>query len=296
MSEVFQSQSFQSLEVYNRLAPLGLRFWDSVSGKIVGEGLTVTAYPLNHPQKAVKAFTNRSGVYVLHKLPGLRQIESAAGDAAFWANPPQKPFVVEVRDEAGLGFIPFEFQVNLPVKGIFEWHCWPNSAPVASPLNPLPIGIPLFSTTARRVPAGQAVIYAELWDAIANAPAAWALLEARSNGRAPIWGIADGKGRVSLIMPYPEPLAFEPPAANQSGKALTEQVWPLQLHAFYGVEQIVPVLPDLCETLRQPAATLWADAGRTGQLTRADLHFGQGLVLRSQNEEKGRLLITPAAG
>jgi hypothetical protein len=108
--------------------------------------------------------------------------------------------------------------------------------------------------------------------------------------------MADEQGRVTLMMAYPEPLAFEPPAADRSGRALTEQVWPLELHAFYKPPQTPPDLPDLNLVLAQPAATLWANTGRTTVLAGADLRYGQALQLRTQNDEKGRLLITPAAG
>ncbi len=297
------------LEQYNRLTPLGLRFWDSVSGGFVGSGLEVTAYPAANPRKKVMAVPTRSGVYLLQNLPGLRQTEMGAGDTAFWARSAPKPFVIEVRDLDGPGVLPFQLALSLPVKGIFEWSVWPVASPLASPLEALPVGIPLFSAPARSVPAGMAVIYTELWDPKAEQPgqppgtpsgrpATGALLEARSAGRAPAWGMADEWGRVTLIMAYPEPLAFEPPAANRSGRALTEQIWPLELRAYY--ERPEPAtpdgLPDLNRIMQQPEATLWANTALTTALTGPDLRYGQALQVRTHDDEKGKLLITPAAG
>jgi hypothetical protein len=98
------------IEEISRVTPLGLRFWDTLSGNSVGEGLTVTGYPLNNPSRRTEAISNRSGIYLLQNLPGLREIEYGYGDVAFWSNVPQKPFVVEVVDSQGR-FLPFSYQI-----------------------------------------------------------------------------------------------------------------------------------------------------------------------------------------
>lgn len=59
----------QVLERLTLVAPFGVRFWDTVSGRAIGEGLTVTAYPHGNPARRVHAFANRSGVYALCTLP-----------------------------------------------------------------------------------------------------------------------------------------------------------------------------------------------------------------------------------
>src|SRR5262245_29516848 len=87
--------TYTPLERYTVTSPLGLRFWDSVTNTIIGQGLAVSAYPADDPTHEVPAISTRSGTYVLNHLPGLRAIEQGAGDAAFWATlPPPRSFVV----------------------------------------------------------------------------------------------------------------------------------------------------------------------------------------------------------
>ena len=103
------------------VAPLGLRFHDTVSGALVGDGLNVWAYPTGRPTARQQALNNRSGVYVLHHAAGLRQAENGDGSSTFWKQTPaNKSFVIEVSDGAQR-FQPFQFTENLPVEGIYRW-------------------------------------------------------------------------------------------------------------------------------------------------------------------------------
>lgn len=167
--------------------------------------------------------------------------------------------------------------------------------------NPAP-ALPLFSAPTRAAGGGLAALRATLWDAAADAPAAWALLEARVAGGPTVRGLADREGRVALVFPYPEPAGFaeqSPPPAGPFGR----QEWAVQLFASYAPEPTAPSLARLPGALRQPRATLWADAARTVPLTRATLRAGQELVVRSveaspdtppSNTPLPVLLITPA--
>jgi hypothetical protein len=150
-----------------------------------------------------------------------------------------------------------------------------------------------------------AVIRADLWDTSLDAPAAWAVIEVFTPGIAAKFlgrGIADDRGRIAVIFSYPTPLSFAPasPLGSPLGSPpiatsppLTEQVWPLELHAFYTpvrpvvsppdfIEDLGPALPDLRFTLSQPAATLWADADQTDILQETNLRFGRELILKSR--------------
>src|SRR5437667_2244451 len=198
----------RKLETLTILAPLGIRFWDAVTNSIIADGLRVTAYPLSKPTRKVPSFPNRSGIYVLQNLPGMRDIENGAGDAEFWANlPPKRPFVVEVVDH-DRRFQPFLLSVDLPVKDIFTLEC-----ALGSPPSPPDTGlsmVPLYSAPARPVPGAMGILRASLWDPLTGTPAAWAMLEAYVGGRSPVHahGFADEKGRIALIFPYPEPIDF----------------------------------------------------------------------------------------
>lgn len=296
------------------VAPLGLRFCDFTSGAFVGDGLDVQVYPSGNPTTKVAALANRKGVYVLHHAPGLLEVEHGKGDQEFWNGPPPtRNFVVEVNDKERR-FQSFQFTASLPERGIYKWTDVPSSPLAACE------SIPLYSSPVRSVPAGMAVLRADLWDESRNAAASWAVLEASLNSQVIARGIADEQGRIAVIFPYPPPRAFaigSPPGSplssppSASGLPLTEQVWPLQLRALYTPERPISSppnsfetkyeLPELRFTLSQPEATIWANAERTEPLLEASLHYGQELVLKSKTAtsppsqlRQSVLFITPA--
>lgn len=279
------------------VAPLGLRFHDTTTGAVVGDGLSIWAYPVGRPSAKRSAIANRKGVYVLHHGYGLRERENGDGSRFYWdhPDPPNKDFVIEVSDEQRR-FQPFLFTASLPFEGIFKWD-----VALDSPLSARTT-VPLFSTTARNVASGMAVIRADLWDTSIDAPAAWAAMEAFTSGRLLGRGVADDAGRIAVVFPYPTPLSFAPVSPPDSplgsppvatSPPLTEQVWPLELRAFYTpdrplmsppdfAEAATPQLPDLRFTLTQPAATMWADAEQTEILQETNLRFGRELILKSR--------------
>ena len=287
------------LDSFSLVAPLGVRFWDEISNSVVGDGLVITAYPLTNPEHRVQAFTSPSGVYVLRDLPGLRAIENGPGDAAFWANLPSKrPFAIEVQDQYRR-FQPFLLTADLPVRGLLTWECGATES-LPSPVSM----VPLFSSPARPVPSEMAVLRADLWDQEADAPAAWAVLEAHIPGQPPVRGFADDAGRIVLIFPYPEPIDFVfgdliSPPPGTAGLPLTQHEWTIQLQATYTHLHPVPLIPELCTTLTQPVAHLWVDAANKHPLTEVTLRFGQELVVRSYDFGTGTqlpvLYITPTA-
>lgn len=300
------------------VAPLGMRFCDLTSGTLIGDGLDVQVYASGNPATKVPAVANRRGVYVVHHAPGLRDLESGEGNEAFWQNLTARNFVIEVNDNQRR-FQPFQFTASLPVKGVYKWIGPLVGSPLSSPPAPSE-SIPLYSSPVRSVPAGMAVVRADLWDAAGDKPASWAVLEATLNDQIIARGIADAQGRIALIFPYPAPRPFaissppaspiaSPPAANSL--PLTEQVWPIRLRALYTPERppasppnpfpTKPELPELRFTLSQPEATIWADAAISEPLFEASLQYGHELVLQSQaatsppsQARQSVLFITPA--
>lgn len=316
---------FRRLELVTLVAPLGLRFRDVVTNTFVNDGLSVTVYPLANPLRRTLAFANRTGVYVLHHAPGLSEFEHGAGDDAFWAGVPQgQPFVVEVEDTERR-FLPFKLTLNLPQKGIYNWVSPLPSA--AQPLSPpaAVTPVPLYSAPTRSTPAGLAVLRAELWNPLAQMPAAWAVIEARVEDLLLARGIADERGRLALIFPYPPPQKFSvsspvsspadasPPAPR--GPSIYEQEWRITLSAGYAPLASPPAppdvttaaaLPDLNATLaqlNQPPANLWLDFAQHVRLLAVTLRFGRELVLQSEDSinhsppapPSRALFITPAA-
>jgi hypothetical protein len=291
---------FRLMERQTLVAPLGLRFHDAATGAPVAGGLTVAVYRATNPSRRALAFPNRTGIFVLQHAPGLRDLERGAGDADYWENlPPRTSFIVEVRDTERR-FQPFTFEARLPVRGLFRWEL----APESPPLSTTETSVPLYSAPTRPVAPGMAVIRMELWDALADRPAAWALVEASID--APpltVAGLADERGSLALIFPYPEPPPLthgsplgSPPAG--ASPSFIEQSWPIHLEAAYVSGRSAAALPDLRAALRQTPADLWADAERTQPLTEVTLRYGRELVVRTHDATHGKalskLFITPA--
>jgi len=256
--------SIQVLETLTLVAPLGLRFWDPVDQAAVSEGLSVVIWPKACPEMRIPAVLNRTDVFTFPDLPGMREIENGAGDDAYWAaNPPRVDFVVRVSDSANR-FLPLQISVRLPIRGVYD-------------------RIPLFSSAARILAGPVGVIRAQLFDAIANAPAAWALVEARA-GAVVARGMADRQGRLVLPLPYPEAQnsgGFGSPL-GAGGVSLRSQTWQTGLAFFYTPQRPAPDAPDLDFVQRQIPAFAWDDQTLSTPLTGAKLRFGQDLILRSR--------------
>lgn len=315
-AEVITTDRTRRVVLLDRLtivAPLGVQFHDTVTGEVVGDGLSVWAYPSGQPNATRPLFPNRRGMHVLHDAPGLRDLQNGTGDDVYWNNlQTRKDFVIEVHDNQDR-FLPFQFTAALPARGVYEW----DDPVVGSPPSRIR-SIPLYSSPTRTAPAGMAVIRADLWDPrreMRGAEAASAVLELYDNDRFVARGIADQKGRVVVMFPYPAPKTFapssppasplgSPPAAT--GPALTDQVWTFRVRARYAIQsppQTAPngSLPDLRSVLSQPEATIWANQEQTDELLEVAVQFGQPLILKSRPPSMSppvmggsMLFITPA--
>jgi hypothetical protein len=191
-------------------------------------------------------------------------------------------------------FLPAQFTLPLPLAGLATPACLPPLSPPEAPVQ----GIPLFTSPARSAPAGMAVLRADVWDASTNTPAAWALVEVVLDGNT-YQGLADAKGKLLMIIPYPEPAMppgniLSPPQVSPGG-----QTWTLRVKAYYQPFRRPPAIPDLCEVFSQPPAPLWADSTLTNPLSPLTLSFGRELIVRSRNAANGgflsTLLLTPVA-
>jgi hypothetical protein len=129
-----------------------------------------------------------------------------------------------------------------------------------------------------------AALRADLRDPVADVEAAGAVLEVRPPGLPPSFGVADIHGRVAVLFPYPEPptppVGPGSPQPGQAGSP-SQQSWTVRVRARYAPQGPPPAFPDLCDTLNQGPATLWADSDRLRPLTEAVLRFGQDLVVRT---------------
>ncbi len=276
-------------DVVSRLSPLGIRLWDFVTQTAISDGVTLAVQGAGGPAP-VRIVTNPSGVFVLGGLPGLAAVESSAGGSALRASPPEAAqFTIEVDHTRGR-FLPFSLSVSAPTQGISVPAC---ATDTWMPSMQLP-AIPLFSGPARPVPAGLAAVRAQLWDTIADAPAAYAMLEI-DPGTAPAQrGLADASGRVLVVLPYP-PLATtltSPPALQ----ALTAQSWLLTPTVYYAAAAAgsgTSGHPDLCTLLAQSVATAPASSSPPSTPSTEPLLYGVDLVLVTPGEST--LLIDPGA-
>ena len=274
--------SSRVIDRVSRTTPLGVCFRDEVTGSVVGEGLAVSAYPQGQPSSRRPSVVNRSGIHVFMDLPGLRDLEFGAGDTAWWQGLiGRKHYTVEVRDEQHR-FLPLSFQVDLPHQGLVQF----NSRPF----------VPLFSAPARQVASTLAVVRAELWDTQAQAPAAWALVQATLPGGGQVRGVADEEGRLALFFQYPAPVDSPTgPPPPLGSPPLLEQKWTLQLRAFHAHRAPEPELPDLRDTLRQQdsaPARLWPNLLGPQELLEPTLLYGRELVVRTEGELRSRLRLT----
>lgn len=304
--------AFHVAEQHGIVTPLGVQFVDDLSGTPIASGLDVWTWPETAPAKRVHVSLAGSATYAAHGLPGLREFEAGAGDDAFWQHwlveEPKRRFVVEARDLEAR-FLPLQVRVDLPAFGRVRPIC-----PLQLPLNRRDV-VPLFSAPTRSVAGTMAVVRAELHDRSARIPAAWAVVDARLNGRTIARGMTDRGGRLALHFAYPEPLASwaSPPAVLTSPASvpmlpLAEQRWPIALAVRYdrsllrrdlaiGADGATAIreVPDLCDAFAQAPASLLADvAAPSLELTEITLRYGEATILRTANtlgHERGQVLV-----
>jgi hypothetical protein len=277
------------IERITRTAPFGIRFYDRATGR-VATGLTVTAATADPAAAVATSAVKRtiplvagpSGVYNLRGLPGLITFENGDGTPDFWANlPPARRYTLSVQDERG-EFLPFTLAVDLPMHGLFAWECEPLVSPpqVGSHM------VPLFSAPARAIPAGYIAVRADLYDPIADAPAAWAVVEITYQGQVLGRGLADSRGCVVVPLAYPPPIDYEPLSPEVTGAALTDQRWTVGLRAWYrgGIDSAQPDLCAVLDQLNDPPARVWKTwTSPPGEdwLAEDELHYGRDLILRT---------------
>jgi len=259
------------LESVTRVTPLAVRFWDEVTRATISDGLRVVAYAKNQPDRLLRPIENRHRTFVWSDLPGLRDQEYGAGDQDYWAAPPPKrTFTIEVQDDAAR-FLPFSFEVAVPVRDVITWQCITAAGPFTHPAGTLP----LFSSPARPVPAALAAIRLEVhsdqFDAQLKAypPAAWAMIEAYQGANFITRTLTDEQGRAILAFPYPDL------PAGDLGHPFVEHTWPIVLRAYYHPTTPKAAAPNLCAALSQGVTKLWSTLLPATELTQVTLPFGQ---------------------
>jgi hypothetical protein len=279
--------------------PLGLRFWDSALNRQVGDSLGVKAWPCSGSGPAVNAFRTASGVYAFQGLPGLREVEAYDGDRVP-AVPPggKKLFAIEIKDRLRR-FLPIVFKVELPLsyRGIYRI----NGEPAPGEPAPEP-RFYLVSAPTRAVSTGMAVIYAGLIDRATGNPAAHALMTVEVEGEETRYGIADERGNIAILFPYPTlkiPLSDSLPAGDPV--PLTGQSWPITIRVRYEPDSVkyppgmkVPYFNDILNQEYGVIRTTYSDSPPGETVVNewsTFLYFGRGLVLRTHGADKSELWI-----
>jgi hypothetical protein len=290
---------FTPVERLRVFTPLGIRFWDPARDIQVTEDLIVMARPQGRRHVVSHAFRTASGIYAFQGLPGLQEVEYPSGTSALTASPPAiTRFVVEVTD-AQRRFLPLVFSVDVPSQGIFP------TTMLSSPLGSGPSGFYLFSSPTRPVMPSLAVVRAQLEELIEpeqRRPAAHALLEVRIPGQPTAYGLADERGCVAVLFPYPAFIGASSGASPLTSlAAASPQRWVLSISVRYDPPALtVPIgskLPDLRSICSQAPGVIWStlvvQPGQTVTQFPAELTFGEELVLRTDDESA--LLISSAA-
>jgi hypothetical protein len=256
--------------------PFGIRFWDLTMNSQVTDGLTVIARPLEGWHKPSLAQRTASGVYAFHGLPGLHDVEYPANASRPDSSPPViRRFIIQVVDNQRR-FSAMVFSVDLPFRGIY-------------PSNNLP-GFYLFSAPTRPSISTLAVVRAQLIEKSGSAvdkPAANAVLEViESNNR--IWyGIADERGSVAVLFPYPtftgaSTIRLSPPVAEQ------HQHWGITIRIRYAPTRLTMLpgspIPELRSILGQPPGAVWSHPAVSAENLSATLTFGEELILRTDTQ------------
>jgi len=279
------------LDRVTRSAPVRLRFRDEAAGKFITDGLRVSACDPAVPFRTVQAFTNTSGDYILAGLPGLAQFEQSDGGPEAFSNAAakKKTYLVEVIDSFRR-YIPIRFSIPAPIamedglpqhRGLFFWEDPADSFTGKTPY------VPLYPAPSCPVSPSLGIIRATLCETpISSQPrgAAGALLVAAIHGQneSTVRGIADKKGNIVVMFPYPEPVI----ALSESMPQPDGPSWTAEIAVFYKRKSTPPDVFDLQETLSQPVAALAIDAGVV-------IRFNEDLILKTTGQSV--LYITPAA-
>jgi hypothetical protein len=194
--------------------------------------MQATALPVGAPpwQDKITAVSTPSGILGFHGLPGLRRFENSDAEDPWQTPQATRAFQIQVIDALGR-FLPCTFAINVPARGIATFA--DNSSPPWIENG----DVPLFSAPSRAVPAGLAIVRAQLRVLRTGGDAALAQVEAdycSAGITRTARGLADEEGRVLLLFPYPEGQhrAFNssPPG---TGGGVTDQRWTLEFRFFH---------------------------------------------------------------
>jgi hypothetical protein len=285
-----------------RVAPFGLGLWDSTAARLVSEGFVVRVYAIAAGGgfvRPVPALPGRAGIFVPHDLFGPGSFDEAWRPPA--ASPPAGGWLVEVRDplDRYLSFVLHVDQVE--AQGLLTPSCLADLAVPDPGTARLPAYVPLFRLASSPVPAGMAAVRGSFVDAPTGKRGRYAVMEVAEPGRVLARGIADDRGEALAVFPYPEvpaPPPWSPPGAPSGPLRLADQSWPIEVTVRYRrdlprytLDPSRPALPDVCELIHQPPATVSTSSPPIA-IGGLRLRYGEELVLGGAGSAD--VLINPA--
>jgi hypothetical protein len=203
--------------------------------------------------------------------------------------PATSRFLVEVRDSTAC-FLPAAFFVDVPFRGIFPTDLSQAPNTVAPP------GFYLFSAPTRPATPLLALVRAQLserLDATNDRAASYAVMEIDTPAGDTWVGLADERGALALLFPYPTFTSTSSAASSLvPSTAVPQQSWSITLRVRYQPSALSfppgSFLPELRSVLAQAPAAIWTQrASPPGQALSAlpaTLVYGQELVMRTAQE------------
>ena len=296
------------LERLTFFTPLGIRFWDYVKDMQIRDHLIVTARSANGSAQTIRAIKTASGDYAFFGLPGLRDVEYSTKEDVLAASPlDRKPFVVKVFDRLQR-FLPSVFYVDvpLPYEGVFptgsEILDLLSDVITSSPPDGAPSGYYLFSSPSRMVSPGLAAVRADLVERSSGKPAAYAVLEVTIQQRT-WYGIADARGCVAVLFPYPSSGRRSPvsPPVSPPRFEPSPQQWGVTIQVRFDTDQQDfdgdSKIPEIRSILKQPYGCFWLnESGSPDSANRVsewdtELKVGKELVLRTDGLPRSQAVL-----
>jgi hypothetical protein len=285
---------FRIVEQVRRIAPFGLGLWDTVTRRLISDGIDVRVFRGSNVRGAppTPGVASRNGIFVPHDLLGAASFDEALRPVV---SPPET-LIVEVRDTRDR-YTSFLLELALPSAAQLLVPPYAEALEVPFPHEWSPpkatVYLPLFPLPAQPVPAGMAVVRARLVD-VNGSPAAFAVLEVRHLGQLLARGIADERGEVAAIFAYPE--AAPLPLIGQRWKVQVAVRHRRHLPLVTTDPTRAP-LPDLGDVLGQDLAQIEGSPLVSGDLT---LIYGREAVAgvdpdaEPGGDRRAELLISPA--
>ncbi len=287
------------IEQHSVFTPLGIRLLDAVTDRQIDNDMLVTAHPASSPDAKSYAHSTRSGIFAFAHLSGMRHVEYGYVDQEVMASPADKSeFVVVIRDKLRRYLdVALRIDLPLPYRGVFLSYEQVAGSPHNSPR-----GLYLYSSPTRSVPGWMAMINGELTDSVSGQPAANAVLRVSALSGEKWLGIADERGRFTVMLSYPKlPAGFSGSPLNPGHKSLFEQTWELDLQASYSPDTIENLpgtsIPSYQSVLEQNSASIWTvpedDGGTAVASLPIILEYNKTTNPRTAGETS--LLVEPAA-